>query len=75
MEVLRNNKQSEDPYNLGAHLVTAYLNVKSGKIGFLTVANLKGIWYDLCTYGFYSPSAGVRWNAEKVKIYLESTEI
>lgn len=74
MAVLTNNKRGQDPYNLGAHLVAAYLNVMSYKIDFLTVADLKGIWNDLCTYGYYSPMAGVRWGPEQVAKYLYRTE-
>lgn len=74
MGVLESNDPQEDPHNLGFHLVAAYLNVMSHKIDFLTVADLKGIWYDLCTYGYYSPMAGIRWDSEKVANYLYSTE-
>ncbi len=74
MAVLKDNKAGQDPYNLGAHLVAAYLNVMSHKIDFLTVADLKGIWNDLCTYGYYSPMAGVRWGPEHVARYLQRTE-
>jgi len=74
LEVLKNNDNSQDPYNLGAHLVTAYLNVVSLKINFFTVDQLKKIWHDLCTYGYYTPTAGKRWYSEDVKKYLESTE-
>jgi hypothetical protein len=74
MEVLQCNDSGQDPYNLGAHLVSAYLNVKSNKINFLTVTQLKAIWHDLYTYGYYSPAAGTRWNAKEVADYLASTE-
>jgi hypothetical protein len=74
MEVLKSNEKGEDPYNLGAHLVAAYLNVKSRKINYLTVEQLKTIWHNLYTYGYYQPKAGERWYAERVAQYLESTE-
>jgi hypothetical protein len=74
MEVLKDNNNAMDPYNLGAHLVSAYLNVKSNKINFMTVDSLKGIWHDLCTYGYYSPIAGKRWSPKEVADYLQSTE-
>jgi hypothetical protein len=74
MEVLNNNDSTADPYNLGFHLVAAYLNVKSGKINYITVDRLKLMWHDLCTYGYYKPSATVKWYAEDIKIYLASTE-
>lgn len=74
MEIFKCNDPSEDPHNLGAHLVAAYLNVRSKKISYLTVAQLKTIWHDLCTYGYYQPKAGERWQAERVAMYLASTE-
>lgn len=73
-QVLDNNDPSADPYNLGMHLVAAYLNVMSNRISFLNAQTLKNMWYDLITYGHYSPSAGVSWTAEQVKNYLQSTE-
>jgi len=74
LDALNCNDPSEDPHNLGAHLVAAYLNVRSNKINYFTVANLKTIWYALCTYGYYTPIAGKRWYAKEVADYLASTE-
>jgi len=74
MEVLENGDPSQDPYNLGFHLVAAYFNVLTNKINYVTVERLKGMWHDLVTYGYYSPAAGVKWYAESVKNYLQSTE-
>lgn len=74
LECLEDNNPSNDPHNLAMHLVAAYLNVLSGKISYLTVPALQQIWHDVITYGYYSPSAGVQWDAYAVKIYLESTE-
>jgi hypothetical protein len=73
-QVLDNNDPAADPYNLGMHLVAAYLNVMSGRISFLTAQTLKNMWYDVITYGHYAPSAGVSWTAEQVKTYLQRTE-
>ena len=74
MDVLTNNDPSQDPSNLGAHLVAAYLNVKSNKINFFTIDVLKAIWHDLGAYGYYSPSAGIKWYADDVAQYLSKTE-
>jgi hypothetical protein len=73
-QLLDNNDPSADPYNLGMHLVAAYLNVMAGRISFLSVQTLKNMWYDTITYGHYAPSAGVSWSPEQVKNYLQSTE-
>jgi hypothetical protein len=63
-----------DTYNLGMHMVATYLNILSGKIGFLSVDTLKNMWYEVRTTGRYSPAAGVYWTAEEVKKYLEKTQ-
>ncbi|OON59523.1 hypothetical protein B0920_24435 [Massilia sp. KIM] len=74
MQVLTDNNNSQDPYNLGAHLVAAYLNVRSNKINYFTETSLKIMWHDLCKYGYYSPKAGTRWTAADVAYYLSRTE-
>jgi hypothetical protein len=65
--------QDFDQYNLAMHTVATYLNIKSGKINFLSVETLLNMWYEVRTKGYYSPSAGVQWNAEQVKNYLQAT--
>lgn len=62
-----------DSYNLGVHLVATYLNVLSGRIGFLSVSTLQQMWSQLQSPGYYSPGSGVFWNAEQTKRYLEAT--
>lgn len=76
MDVLVSNDPAQDPYNLGMHLVAAFLNVKSNppKINFFTVTTLKNMWHDLYTYGYYQPVAGKKWYAADVAKYLMSTE-
>lgn len=65
--------QKFDKYNLAMHAIATYLNIKSGRIGFLSTDTLLAMWADVQTKGYYSPAAGVRWSAEQVKNYLEST--
>lgn len=74
LEALACNDSGEDPYDLAGHMAAAYLNVKSKKISYLTVANLKTIWYSLRIYGYYSPIAGKKWYAKEIAEYLASTE-
>jgi hypothetical protein len=74
MSVMTNNDPAQDPYNLGMHLAAAYLNVRSGRINYFTVAVLKAMWHDLVTYGYYTPTAGTKWYAEDIKNYLQNTE-
>jgi hypothetical protein len=65
--------QSYDRYNLGMHVVATYLNILSRRINFLSVETLSSMWYDVQTKGHYSPVAGVYWNAQQVKNYLQAT--
>lgn len=65
--------QGFDTYKLGMHLVATYLNIRAGKISFLTVEALVNMWFELQTKGYYNPVAGVQWSAEQVKNYLEAT--
>jgi hypothetical protein len=65
--------QKFDTYKLGRHIVATYLNIRAGKISFLTTETLVGMWFELQTKGYYNPTAGVQWSAEQVKNYLEAT--
>ena len=65
--------QRFDRYNLAMHTVATYLNIRSGKINFLSVEALLNMWYEVQTKGYYSPTAGVKWNPEQVKNYLQAT--
>ena len=67
------NHQDFDSCNLGMHMAATYLNIKSGRIGFLTVTALQKIWYDWQRYGYYSPTAGVQWDATRIVTYLTGT--
>jgi hypothetical protein len=65
--------QGFDKYNLAMHAIATYLNIKSGKISFLSVETLLNMWYEVQTKGTYTPTAGVTWNPEQVKNYLQAT--
>lgn len=58
---------------IGRHLAATYLNIRSGKIGFLTERQIQRIWDDLNGPGYYQPKPGVNWYAEDVVDYLEGT--
>jgi hypothetical protein len=65
--------QSFDQHNLGMHLVSAYLNAKAGWTPFLTVERIVSMWAELKLTGYFTPTAGVKWNAEQVVDYLKKT--
>jgi hypothetical protein len=65
--------QHFDQYKLAMHAVATYLNIKSGKINFLSVETLLSMWSEVQAKGYYEPTAGVKWSAEQVKNYLQAT--
>jgi hypothetical protein len=65
--------QQFDQYNLAMHAVATYLNIKSGKINFLSIDTLLNMWSEVQSQGYYEPTAGVKWTPEQVKNYLEAT--
>ncbi len=62
-----------DPNQLGSHIVAALLNAASGKTPALTVANVISIFNAWNQYGYYEPTAGVKWNGAQIVTYLLST--
>ena len=73
LDYILGNQPTFDKYKLGAHLVAAYLNVLAGLSGFQTVPMLQNIWNELRDTGYFSPTAGVQWDAKQVVDYLAGT--
>ncbi|OWW21015.1 hypothetical protein AYR66_17580 [Noviherbaspirillum denitrificans] len=67
------NPQGFDKYNLGMHLVAAYLNYKAGWSPFLDTATLQAMWNELRSKGYFTPTAGVKWTPEQVVDYIKQT--
>ena len=72
MQVIHLNG-SQDPYQLGAHLVAAYLNARSGKNLMPSVSVVLAIASSLAASGTYSPASGVTWTSQDVVTYLKTT--
>lgn len=64
---------NQDPYQLGAHLVAAMLNLKAGYTPVLTESVLLGIYNEWNRKGYFEPTAGVQWYAPDIVAYLQST--
>jgi hypothetical protein len=62
-----------DPDNVAMHMMATLLNVRSGRITFLTELQVKAIWNSYTTSGTYTPSVGVTWNGAQIVTYLKST--
>jgi hypothetical protein len=66
--------QSFDANNLGMHLVAAYLNAMEGWTPFLTLERIVSMFTEWQSTGYFSPTAGVQWNAAQIVDYLQRTQ-
>lgn len=64
---------NKDPYQLGGHLCAALLNALSGKNAYPNADQVRRIAYEYDTMGYYEPVANVKWYAEDIVQYLQST--
>lgn len=62
-----------DPYQLGAHIVAALLNAKMGWSLMLSEAQVKNIFNEYNSKGYFEPTAGVKWYPAEIVTYLKST--
>jgi hypothetical protein len=64
-----------DPDNIGAHIVAALLNARSGKTpsSILSETSVIGMWNEWVTKGYFEPTAGVQWNSAQIVTYLKTT--
>jgi hypothetical protein len=65
--------RSNDPDNLAMHIMATLLNVRSGKISFLTEIQVRGIWNSYSAKGSFQPAAGVTWTGYDIVDYLKKT--
>jgi len=65
--------KSFDKFGIGRHLVACWLNVKGGLSTFQTERQLQAIWNEYQASGYYTPTAGVRWDGGRIAEYLQST--
>jgi len=62
-----------DPFQLGAHIVSALLNARFGNTPVLSETQVVNIFNEWDLKGFYEPTAGVKWYAADIVAYLQST--
>lgn len=62
-----------DPYQLGAHCVAALLNARSGRTPVLTEAQVRNMFDEYASKGYFEPTAGVHWSPEDIVTYLKHT--
>lgn len=64
---------SGDPHQLGAHIIAALLNARMGWTPMLTEAQVKNMFNEYDSKGYFEPTAGVKWYPEDIVNYLKST--
>lgn len=62
-----------DPFQLGAHIVSALLNAKMGWTPVLTEAQVINMFNEWNQNGYFEPTAGVQWDGEEIVAYLQTT--
>ena len=58
---------------LGRYTVAALLNAKSGRVHVLPEWQVRNMWNDCITRGYYEPAAGVHWGAAEIVAYMQKT--
>jgi hypothetical protein len=64
---------TEDPYQLGAHIVAALLNAATIPDYGMDVVMVKDIYSQLVTSGVYQPSVGDPMTAQDVVLFIQNT--
>jgi hypothetical protein len=62
-----------DPHQLGAHIIAALLNARMGWTPVLTEAQVRNMFNEYDSKGYFEPTAGVKWYPEDIVTYLQST--
>lgn len=62
-----------DPDNVAMHIMATLLNVRSGRIGFLTEIQVLAIWNSYAHGGAYQPTVGITWSGAQIVDYLKKT--
>jgi len=69
-----NPQEFNDSTGLGSCIVAAYLNACAGYTSYLKPAMVQSIFNEWQTTGYYTPSAGVKWDAAQIVAYLQGTQ-
>lgn len=62
-----------DPHGVGVYMMAMYLNVLAGYTSFMDVEKVRAMWKEYVETGYYTPTAGVKWNASQIVFYLSGT--
>ena len=58
---------------LGRHIAAALLNAAAGLTPVLSQTQVRNIWNEFVSKGYYEPSAGIRWYPDQIVEYLVTT--
>lgn len=64
---------TDDPSRVGMYFMATLLNVRCGRITFLTEAQVLAAWYSYAQNGYYKPNSTTTWYARDIVNYLSST--
>lgn len=73
LKTVLGNTDTDDISKFGAALVATYMNVQSGKIGFLTLEDVISMYTEIQSKYQYKPSATTTWTIAELTTYLQST--
>lgn len=62
-----------DPDQLGAHIVSALINARSGYTPVLTETQVINMFNEWNQNGYFEPTAGVKWYGADIVAYLQAT--
>lgn len=64
---------NQDKDQLGAHIVSALLNARSGYTPVLTETQVINMFNEWAQYGYFKPTASVKWYGADIVEYITST--
>jgi hypothetical protein len=65
---------ASDVNSLARYISAALLNSRAGLTPVLKPATVITMWNDYVQKGYYEPTAGVKWDAAQIVIYLQHTQ-
>jgi hypothetical protein len=73
LDIVQDNINFKDQYQIGAHLVAAYLNLQAGSTTVITLAKMKLMWEKISTKQKFEAAPGEFWDGDQVVDYIKST--
>jgi hypothetical protein len=71
MEVLQSSGGGQ--VALARHIIAGLMNARAGLTPLLSEFAVRNMWNEFVSRGYFEPTAGVRWYADEMILYLRST--